>query len=347
MTNVHHSGFDALPPQARLDRLQQLARAALGRWRLDAAALSLLKYRENAVFKVADPGSGERFVLRVHRPRYRTDAELRSELQWTAALIEAGIEAPAAVPTPTGELFVVVGHETVPEPRQCDLLRWVEGEIIGDIAGGRVASADEVRTSHFHAGRLAALIHNHGEHWPRPPGFTRPDMDFDGLIGSRGYLGPYGACRLLAPDEVALLDRARDAIRLALETFGQAPDRYGLTHGDFLPENLLRDGDAVRIIDFDDCGFGWHVMDIATSLMFLLGEPCYDDALAGFVGGYRTARALPDEHLEMLPVFLLARAMTYVGWCGSRPEEALAQEKGPVVVGATLALADEFLKQAQ
>jgi Ser/Thr protein kinase RdoA (MazF antagonist) len=171
-------------------------------------------------------------------------------------------------------------------------------------------------------------------------------MDFDGLIGSNGYLGPYAACKLLARDDVTLLDRARDAIRAALEAFGQSSDRYGLTHGDFLPENLLRDGDTVRIIDFDDCGFGWHVMDVATSLLFLLGEPQYEDAYTGFVDGYRTARALPEKHLQMLPVFLLARAMTYVGWCGSRPEAPIAREKGPIVVAATLALAHEFLGQA-
>jgi len=344
---MHQDSFAALSQDAQVDSLQQLARVALARWRMETAPLALLKYRENAVFKVTDPASGERFALRVHRAGYRSDAELRSELQWTAALIAAGIEAPAAVPTATGELFVIVGHEAVPQPRQCDLLRWVEGTIIGNVEGDHVASADEVRTSHFQAGRLAARIHNHGEHWPRPPGFTRLSMDFDGLIGSRGYLGPYGACKLLSPGQVAMLDEARDAIRFALENFGKSPDRYGLTHGDFLPENLLRDGDTVRIIDFDDCGFGWHVMDIATSLMFLLGEPQYEDAFTGFVGGYRTARALPDEHLEMLPVFLLARAMTYVGWVGSRPEAAIAQERGPLIVGATLALAEELLRQTQ
>jgi Ser/Thr protein kinase RdoA (MazF antagonist) len=342
---MHQDDFDKLSPRARLDNLQQLARVALGRWHLDAAPISLLKYRENAVFKVTEPGSGERFVLRVHRPAYRSDAELRSELQWTAALIEAGIDAPAAVPTVAGELFVTVSHDAVPEARQCDLLRWVDGTIIGDIEAGQIASAAEVHGSHFLAGRLAARIHNHGEHWSRPPGFARPIMDFDGLIGSRAYLGPYSACTLLSREDVTLLDRARNAIRVALDEFGQSPDRYGLTHGDFLPENLLRDGDTVRIIDFDDCGFGWHVMDVATSLLFLLGEPQYEDALTGFVGGYRTARALPDEHLQLLPVFLLARAMTYVGWCGSRPEAPIAQEKGPIVVGATLALAREFLGQ--
>jgi hypothetical protein len=45
----------------------------------------------------------------------------------------------------------------------------------------------------------------------------------------------------------------------------------------------------------------------------------------------------------MLPVFLLTRAMTYVGWVGSRPDAAIAQEKGPIIVGATLMLADGFL----
>jgi Ser/Thr protein kinase RdoA (MazF antagonist) len=339
--------FESLVQEARVARLEQLARAALASWRLGAARLSLLKYRENAVFEVTDSAPGDRFVLRVHRPGYHSDAELRSELQWMAALRGAGIETPSVVPTAMGDLFVTVRHSLVPEPRQCDLLRWVEGTIIGDIEGGHVASAAEVRTSHQHAGRLAALIHNHGEHWQRPEGFTRPHMDFAGLIGERGYLGPYSACQLLAPGDVALLDRARDGIEHALAAFGQTPDRYGLTHGDFLPENLLRDGDTVRIIDFDDCGFGWHVMDIATSLLFLLGEPHYDDAYSGFVAGYRSARSLPDEHLEMLPVFLLARAMTYVGWCGSRPEAPISQEKGPVVVGATLALAEQFLGAAR
>jgi len=339
--------FNALSQDARVERLQQLARVALAHWGLERATLALLKYRENAVFKVTHPSTGERFVLRVHRAGYRTDAELRSELQWTAALIQDGIEAPSVVPTKAGELFVTVSHPSVPEPRQCDLLRWVDGSIIGSVEGGHVATAEEVRSSHYLAGRLAALIHNHGESWPRPAGFTRLHMDFDGLIGSRAYLGPYSACKLLTPDQVALLDQAREGIRGALAAFGQTPDRYGLTHGDFLPENLLREGDKVRIIDFDDCGYGWHVMDIATSMMFLLGEPQYDDAFAGFVGGYRSIRALPDEHLEMLPVFLLTRAMTYVGWVGSRPEAAIAQEKGPIIVGATLMLAEGFLGAGQ
>jgi Ser/Thr protein kinase RdoA (MazF antagonist) len=339
--------FETLPQQDRVARLQRLAEVALDHWRLSSAELSLLKYRENAIFKVTSPGSGEHFVLRLHRPGYHDDAEIRSELQWMEALNAAGIGAPHVVPTSAGELFVKVRHEAIPDGRQCDLLRWIDGRIIGDIQDGYVADADEVRSSHRLTGQLAARIHDYGEHWPRPPGFKRPHMDFEGLIGERAYLGPYAAYALVTPEQLAVLDRAREVIRGALEAFGKTPDRYGLTHGDFLPENLLRDGDTVRIIDFDDCGFGWHVMDIATSLMFLVGEPLYEPAFEGFVEGYRSVRPLPDEHLEMLPAFFLARLMTYVGWCGSRPDAPITQEKGPWLVGVTTMMAEQFLSQAQ
>jgi len=338
--------FETLSQEVRVERLERLARTALLRWQLPAATIALLKYRENAVFGVTCGGSGERYVLRVHRARYHSEAELRSELQWIAALNTAGIEAPRVVPAASGELYVTVAQDGVPEARQCDLLRWTEGTIIGDIESGHTAGTDEVRSNHLLAGRLAARIHDHGQRWQRPSGFTRPHMDFDGLIGERAYLGPYSACALLTPAQRAVLDRAKERIRAELTGFGQTPDRYGLTHGDFLPENLLRDGDTVRIIDFDDCGFGWHVMDVATSLMFLLGEPHYDVALAGFVEGYRSVRPLPDAHLEMLPVFFLARAMSYVGWVGSRPEAPITQEKGPWLVESTLAMAEQFLTQA-
>jgi hypothetical protein len=39
--------------------------------------------------------------------------------------------------------------------------------------------------------------------------------------------------------------------------------------------------------------------------------------------------------------------MTYVGWCGSRPETPMAREKGPLIVGATLYLAQQFLGKAR
>ena len=39
-----------------------------------------------------------------------------------------------------------------------------------------------------------------------------------------------------------------------------------------------------------------------------------------FVRGYRTARALDDDAVSLIPMFLLVRALAQIGWLGQRPE---------------------------
>ena len=73
---------------------------------------------------------------RVHRHGYPTDAELASELTWAAALREAGIGAPGILWSRSGALFEIAKDESVPEPRQVDLLEWFEGRSLGSVEEG-------------------------------------------------------------------------------------------------------------------------------------------------------------------------------------------------------------------
>ena len=326
-----------------MGQLELLATRAISHWGMDSANTQLLKYRENAVFEVSDRNNGQRYAMRVHRAGYHSDAQLRSELQWMSALDKVGIHTPPVIPTVSGELFIVLEHEGVPEPRQVDLLAWVEGKPIGTIENDLEFHPAEIHRNHHLAGKLAAKIHNHGQHWQLPGGFSRRSWDEEGLIGDQGHFGCFHELNMLSAGQRSLLLTARKQILASLVHFGKTPDRFGLTHADFLPENLLADGDDLRIIDFDDCGFGWHMMDIATSLFFLVGEPVYQPALEGLIGGYRSERTLPEEHLEMLPTFLLARGLNYLAWIRSRQETDTAQEIGPVLVEGVTALAESYL----
>ncbi len=112
-----------------------LAREALSVWGLEGSELDLIKYRENAVFKVI-AGTGKRYALRIHRHAYHSDAELRSELQWIAALDAGGIDVPAVIPALSGELFALVEAPGVPEPRQVDVFAWVDGAQLGTVEEG-------------------------------------------------------------------------------------------------------------------------------------------------------------------------------------------------------------------
>lgn len=335
--------FYTLAPDQQVDLLEKLARQVLEEWCIAESDIRLLKYRENAVFAITDTATGSRFAMRIHRFGYHSNAELRSELQWMKALDTAGISTPPVIPTCRGKLFVVAMHEGVPEPRQIDLLGWVAGTPIGSIENDVELSREEIERNHYIAGQLAARIHNQSEHWQKPQGFVRKAWDEEGLLGEGAFLGRFWELELLTVDQRELLQKAKLAIQKKLAVFGKSQDRYGLTHADFLPENLLSDGEVVRIIDFDDCGFGWHVMDIATSLFFLLGESGYETACNGLIDGYRSERALPYKCLEMLPTFLLARGMTYLGWVHSRRETETAQEIAPVLVEGVCALAEDYM----
>lgn len=337
------SDFYSLPATAQADRLTDLARVALGQWALGDAEFELLKHRENAVFGVT-LRDGTRYALRVHRADYHSDNELRSELQWMQALDEYGVHTPPIIPAGDGELFKVVSADGVPEPRQCDLLGWVNGAPLGSIDGTVTTNHDVLVDSYHTVGELAAKVHNHALSWTLPSGFTRHDWDIDGILGENPFWGRFWDLDALNSEQRDLILAAREKLRGQLVEFGQRDDRYSLIHADFLPENLLVANGDIRLIDFDDSGFGWHLFEFATSLFFHLGEDYFDDVYDAMVRGYREHRSLPEEHLAYLPAFFLARGLTYLGWLHTRKETETARELTPVVVEGVCELAEDYMR---
>src|SRR5580704_9392633 len=76
---------------AFVERLERTVRRALPIWSLPyETEISLLNLSENATWLLREPERGRRTVLRVHRPGYHTEGEIRSELAWILALGRSG-----------------------------------------------------------------------------------------------------------------------------------------------------------------------------------------------------------------------------------------------------------------
>jgi Ser/Thr protein kinase RdoA (MazF antagonist) len=321
--------------------MESIARAALPHWRLDNAELTLLKHRENAVFRVTT--QNERYALRVHRPGYHSDAALESELHWIGALADAGMAVPRVVPAVGGKLFVTADVAGLPAPVQVDLFEWIDGRQFGSVESGVAAEGQGVSDIYHTLGQVAADLHNCSAAWTPPPGFVRHAWDENGLAGEQPFWGRFWELPALTDPQRRLLLAARDEVYRELAVLPKQPDTYGMIHADFSPENLLLDGQRVRLIDFDDAGFGWYLFELVTSLYFIRGEPYFDEAQQALVRGYRTRRPLDDSQLERLPLFFLARSFTYVGWVHTRPETATARELTPMLVEASCELAEAWL----
>ena len=335
--------FYRLPLAERAERLRALASRALARWGVRDCEPELLKYRENAVFRVR-AADGRDAVLRVHRHGYHSDAALRSELAWMETLHADGIAVPAVIPSAAGAPFERVAAAGVPEPRQVDMLGWLSGDPIGTIEEGLNPAIADVHGVFERVGRLAARLHNQAEVWPRPAGFVRHAWDRDGLVGPDPLWGRFWEAATLGAGERRLIERARASAHDALTAYGRSPARYGLIHADINLDNMLFDGDRVILLDFDDCGFGWHLFDLSTVWTLFHGSALAEAMRAGVIDGYRRERDLPDDALAHMPLFELARAFSYLGWVHTRSETASAQALESGVAQLVCGLAEDYLR---
>ena len=340
--NLHKSSY---PDLQSVDTLRAAALRSLPRWGMTCREIRLLKHRENAVFKIVSD-SGNSYALRVHRDRYHSDAALHSELQWMHALQSAGIDVPIVVPALDGSLFVHAAPEEAARTLQVDLFEWIDGTQLGTSEGGLGQDVENIEHIYRTIGGIAARLHNQSSQWILPAGFTRHAWDRDGLVGPNPFWGRFWQLEALTPAQRGLMVRARDIVDTELSELERAPDHrnsFGLIHADFVPENLLVDRGVVRLLDFDDAGYGWHLFELATALHFIRGDQNYPVARAALIDGYRAHRALPDTTLAKLPLFQMARGFTYVGWMHTRQGMEMVREMTPVVVGLACSFAEEFV----
>jgi Ser/Thr protein kinase RdoA (MazF antagonist) len=293
------------------------ARTALMRWQLPDQQPHLIKYRENAVFRVtlADGGLA---ALRLHRAGYHSQQALASELAWMADLRRRGVSAPAPIPTAEGAWLARLDHGQA-GPRYADLIGWVEGEPLGASGLPLQRTPAELAVIFDAVGGEMARLHDAGDHFARPADFVRPAWNGDGLLGDAPFWGRFWDCPGIERTDRDFLVALRERLRAELARVEGGLD-YGLIHADLVRENIMIDGGRVAFIDFDDCGLGFRLFDLATALLRNRGEACYPAIRQSLLDGYLAVRPAMRAQIGYLPLFLLLRALTYIGWAGARPE---------------------------
>ena len=332
--------FLTLPVEEQLDLATRAARAALPRYALPAdAVLDVLKHRENTVFAVRDAAGRALAALRVHVPGYQDQTSIESELDWMRALASAGVRPPEVVPTRDGARVIAVAIPGTDDTRLVDALEWLDG---------REPGGDELVDCFRTLGELHARCHAHAARWQVPAGFRRQRWDESTLLaGVHPVVAPAWENWALDAAQRELVLAGRDALATRLAAWGKDRERYGLIHSDLMPDNLLLTADGVRIIDFDDAGFGWYLYDPASALLLYYGSDLYDPLLASWREGYRAIRPLADADVAELPTFLLLRCFYALGWLHLRRNSPWAEAFNGPVIQATVALGTEALRRAR
>lgn len=314
--------------------MTDLARRAATAWGLGHARLRFVAGRENQVYRLTVASAGH-YALRIKRPGYRSSAELESELQWMAALAQAGLLVPRPVPSLRGRLLEEVGGH------QVDLLTWLPGQTLGAaLQEDPAPDLDHL----FHAlGQQMARLHNASDAWAPPAGFTRVRWDAEGLLGEAPVWGRFWEHPALSDDDRRLFGHFRCAAQRELQRLQDRLD-FGLIHADLVRENVLLHGERIGLLDFDDGGWGYRAFDLATTLLKFIGWPNYAVLRDALLRGYQDLRPLD---LGTLDLFLALRATTYVSWVVPRLGEDGAQERSQRYVATAREICQRCLPQLQ
>jgi Ser/Thr protein kinase RdoA (MazF antagonist) len=332
--------FDRLSHEDQLAALQELAQDALALWDIGGAPkVRLLNLSENATYAVEGARDGRRYALRIHRDGYHSREAIGSELAWAIALRRDGVViTPNPLPGRNGDLIQEMAHRSMARPRHIVLSDWETGAEPG--------IGDDLIGPFETLGAVTARMHAHARTWPRPPGFTRLTWDFETSLGEAApHWGRWRDGMGMDAAKQALFARTVDLIGRRLAAYGQGPDRFGLIHCDLRLANLLIDGSQVKVIDFDDMGFGWFMYDAATPVSFYEHEPQVPALIQAWVRGYRSVAPLSAEDEAEIPTFVMLRRLLLVAWIGSHSETELAQSMGVAYTQGTVGLCEDYLRR--
>jgi Ser/Thr protein kinase RdoA (MazF antagonist) len=322
--------FNQLPYEAQLTRLSALATRAIAHYGLDNATFTLANYTNNAVFKVeAEQGT---FALRIHRAGLKPLAWLKSELMWLETLATEGVRVPA----PAGEIYTGI-LEDEPLPVYCTLTNWLTGD---HIAYANMTD-DHLRT----IGRFIAQLHNTASSFTPPASFLRPTLDYEGLFGENSPYNPKEGAKIFTDEQKQVMAQVQARVAQTFDQLGQTEQTFGLIHADLIGNNLVWEGNAVGAIDFNDCGYGYFLYDLAPLLWMNRNEPNYARLRLMLWDGYNEIRPQPEKWMNTLTTFVAARHVASCRWIAGNLSNPSVRARAEIIIAERVEEMKSFLMQ--
>jgi len=284
--------------------------ALLARYGRQATSTRLVARLDCEIHRITC-GGGD-LALRIYAEERADRAAIDTEIGWLEALADAGLHVPGPLADRSGRTLQVWQPDPARPARHAVLLSWV---------GGRQLDR-ALRPLHLkRVGELTARMHRVAERLVAEGRIgTARRADMPDLAGWADGRRPHAG--RVSP---ALRSRLRETARRLQNDIAALPGdsgSFGLVHGDLHLWNLLFAGGAAGAIDFSDCGFGPHALDLAATLQYLRFPFVHNhDHRAVFPAlqqalfeGYAAHRALPVRVEHQVEVCTVARMLNTVEW---------------------------------
>lgn len=304
-------------PYPEMRTLHQIAEEALAQYDLRPVKVALVSKRYNTVYRVFTTSvqsssvaeTDRQYILRISALGERSEPQLFSEVRWLDHLrTKTSLVAPRAVPTRKGDFIA-----SVPSEQQISYLAVLFERLPGRFLKGPM-SLSAVEKIGAYLGRL----HTASDTFSAPQEFDRPCWDGLGLfISPPGIEASTGLSRFSRGDR-HFLTTTISKISDEIANLDRNSHSFGLIHFDFKPDNYLFHRGEVGAIDFDLCGYGFFMFDIAVSLLSLCDNHPASAAADAFLAGYKRVRFIPASYRDNIYLFTTAKLLARVLWAAGR-----------------------------
>jgi Ser/Thr protein kinase RdoA (MazF antagonist) len=287
-----NTGFFDQPQDVVIKQLEAFSFQILSSYPIDVKSVVSINYEYNATLKV-ETTDGQLFALRINTNSPRTPENLRAEIAFVRLLAEDGrVKVPHPIENREGDFYTSILHEVSGRMFHCVLYSWILGEELEE------EPQDEQQLSAL--GAAMATMHLAVEGFELPEGSSLPTFD-DPLWWTEDFL--LSEKSFLDAEAKDLISQALAAIKSGVAKF-YANRTPRVIHADMHGGNALWYEGSLSVIDFDDCGIGFPLQDLATALYYL-DTPEQD---AAFRKGYESIAPVPQcSEKEMSMLFLQRR----------------------------------------
>lgn len=242
------------------------------------------------VYQVDTPEQS--YILRVAHGHWRTKADIEFELDLLDFLNRRQVPVAYPLPTTTGQFAVEID---APEgKRYAALFIYAPGQIpVGDLNLIQGGILGETLAKVHHVGQEFRSVHQ------------RQALTLDHLLDD--------SYRLIAPflqnraQDLNYIEGAIAQIKLQLHDFPQEPPFWVPCWGDPHSGNVhFTPNNHITLFDFDQCGYGWRIFDIAKFWHIALSTGISKHIRQAFLMGYQSVQAITPYELDALQAFTQA-----------------------------------------
>lgn len=258
----------------------------------------LLRAAINHAYLVTD--GMDKYVFRIYSLNWRSAIEITEEIRLLQLLKEHDIPVSYAIPDPQGNYM-----QQIPAPEGMRL-----GVLFSYAKGEKLLSFSEAL--HYKIGEIMARMHKVTHNLSLERVQYNPEVL---LIDSFELLKQYIS---IDTEEMRFMQHAQQHLLQQYHNVQEHPFRNGIVHLDIWFDNLnIHNNEEVTLFDFDFCGNGWLLHDIAYYMLQLYNtereEDQYRLKLECFIKGYESVTPISETEKQLIPAASVSLYFFYLG----------------------------------